>query len=92
MTDSTGTAPDQPGSERPTDTAAALPLDTGVLIVPRALPTDELDSRHLLVLPDDVETEEVEASTDTEVAERHKEISEDFDAILDRALRAPHGR
>lgn len=61
MTDSTGTAPDQPGSERPTDTAAALPLDTGVLIVPRALPADELDSRHLLVLPDDVETEEVEA-------------------------------
>ncbi len=29
------------------------------------------------------ETEEVEASADTEVAERHKEMSEDVDAILD---------
>ena len=29
------------------------------------------------------ETEEVEASVDTEVAERHKEMTEDIDAILD---------
>ncbi|WP_040339358.1 ubiquitin-like protein Pup [Candidatus Blastococcus massiliensis] len=29
------------------------------------------------------ETDEVEASVDTEVAERHKEVTEDFDAILD---------
>jgi ubiquitin-like protein Pup len=29
------------------------------------------------------ESEEVEASVDTEVAERHKEMSEDVDAILD---------
>ncbi|MDT4932335.1 MAG: prokaryotic ubiquitin-like protein Pup [Pseudonocardiales bacterium] len=29
------------------------------------------------------ETEEVEASVDSEVAERHKEVSEDIDAILD---------
>jgi prokaryotic ubiquitin-like protein Pup len=29
------------------------------------------------------ETEEVEAAVDTEVAERHKEMSEDIDAILD---------
>ncbi len=29
------------------------------------------------------ETEEVEASVDTEVAERHKEVSEDLDSILD---------
>jgi ubiquitin-like protein Pup len=29
------------------------------------------------------ETDEVEASVDTDVAERHKEVSEDFDAILD---------
>ncbi|WP_315501244.1 hypothetical protein [Actinomyces radicidentis] len=61
MTDSTGTSAGRPGAQRPADTAAALPLDTGVLIVPRTLPADELDSRHLLVLPDDVETEEVEA-------------------------------
>ena len=42
MTDSTGAASDRPGSERPADTAAALPLDTGFLIVPRTLPADEL--------------------------------------------------
>jgi ubiquitin-like protein Pup len=29
------------------------------------------------------ETDEVEASVDSEVAERHKEVTEDFDAILD---------
>ena len=29
------------------------------------------------------ETEEVEASVDSEVAERHKEMTEDIDAILD---------
>ncbi len=29
------------------------------------------------------ETDEVEASVDAEVSERHKEVSEDFDAILD---------
>ena len=29
------------------------------------------------------ETEEVEASVDSEVAERHKEVTEDIDAILD---------
>ena len=29
------------------------------------------------------ETEEVEASVDAEVAERHKEMTEDIDAILD---------
>jgi prokaryotic ubiquitin-like protein Pup len=29
------------------------------------------------------ETEEVEASVDSEVAERHKEVAEDIDAILD---------
>jgi prokaryotic ubiquitin-like protein Pup len=29
------------------------------------------------------ESEEVEASVDTEVAERHKEVSEDIDSILD---------
>ena len=29
------------------------------------------------------ETEEVESSVDTEVAERHKEMTEDIDAILD---------
>ena len=29
------------------------------------------------------ETDEVEASVDTEVAERHKEMTEDIDAILD---------
>jgi ubiquitin-like protein Pup len=29
------------------------------------------------------ETEEVEASVDTEVAERHKEVSADLDSILD---------
>ena len=29
------------------------------------------------------QTEEVEASVDAEVAERHKEMSEDIDAILD---------
>ena len=29
------------------------------------------------------ETEEVEASVDTEVAERHKEVTEDVDSILD---------
>jgi ubiquitin-like protein Pup len=29
------------------------------------------------------ETDEVEASVDTEVAERHKEMSDDVDAILD---------
>ena len=29
------------------------------------------------------ETDEVEASVDTEVTERHKEMSEDVDAILD---------
>lgn len=62
MTDTTGTAAGRPvPGSAPADAAAALPLDTGVLIVPRALPTDELDSRHLLVLPDDVETDEVEA-------------------------------
>jgi prokaryotic ubiquitin-like protein Pup len=29
------------------------------------------------------ETEEVEASVDTETAERHKEMSEDVDSLLD---------
>ena len=29
------------------------------------------------------ETEEVEASVDTEVAERHREVTEDVDSILD---------
>ncbi len=29
------------------------------------------------------ETEDVEASVDSEVAERHKEMTEDIDAILD---------
>ncbi|WP_346623650.1 ubiquitin-like protein Pup [Blastococcus montanus] len=29
------------------------------------------------------ETEEVEASVDTEVAERHKEMTEDVDSLLD---------
>lgn len=29
------------------------------------------------------ETEEVEASVDTETAERHKEVTEDIDSILD---------
>jgi prokaryotic ubiquitin-like protein Pup len=29
------------------------------------------------------ETDEVEASVDSEVAERHKEMSEDVDALLD---------
>ena len=29
------------------------------------------------------ETDEVEASVDTEVAERHKEVTEDIDSILD---------
>jgi ubiquitin-like protein Pup len=29
------------------------------------------------------ETEEIEASVDTEVAERHKEMSEDVDSLLD---------
>jgi prokaryotic ubiquitin-like protein Pup len=29
------------------------------------------------------ETEEVEASVDAEVAERHKEVTEDLDSILD---------
>jgi len=29
------------------------------------------------------ETDEVEASVDTDVAERHKEMSEDIDSILD---------
>jgi ubiquitin-like protein Pup len=29
------------------------------------------------------QTEEVEASVDAEVAERHKEVTEDLDAILD---------
>ena len=29
------------------------------------------------------ETEEVEASVDAEVAERHKEVTEDIDSILD---------
>ena len=29
------------------------------------------------------ETEEVEAAVDSEVAERHKEMTEDIDAILD---------
>ena len=29
------------------------------------------------------ETDEVEASVDTEVAERHKEMTEDVDSILD---------
>ena len=29
------------------------------------------------------ETDEVEASVDTEVAERHKEMSDDVDSILD---------
>ncbi len=29
------------------------------------------------------ETEEVEASVDSEVAERHKEMSEDVDSLLD---------
>jgi prokaryotic ubiquitin-like protein Pup len=29
------------------------------------------------------ETEEVEASVDSEVAERHKEMTEDVDALLD---------
>jgi prokaryotic ubiquitin-like protein Pup len=29
------------------------------------------------------ETDEVEASVDTEVAERHKEVTEDVDSLLD---------
>jgi ubiquitin-like protein Pup len=29
------------------------------------------------------ETDDVEASVDAEVAERHKEVTEDFDSILD---------
>ena len=44
---------------------------------------ERLERTQMLDVEGGEETEEVEASADTEVAERHKEMTEDVDSLLD---------